>query len=146
MKKLLTFLAIMAIGIIVFAQDTSNVSKDIQSLTVSKIWEGVVTFWSYLNWVFIVAFIIFSGIFNMYVSAENKAGWLNWFRKVPMAIWVCLIGIMLALIFIFIFDITSKRDIAGLFFSIVFSMGIYKMGIDKFINWLATKFGLQLKK
>jgi len=90
MKKLLALTAVLLISLVALAQ-TDSTATDLQGLTISKIWGGIVTFWSYLNWVFIVAFIIVSGIFNMYVSAENKAPKLDWFRKVPMAVWVlCL--------------------------------------------------------
>lgn len=146
MKKIIYFILFMLVCVFSFAQsDSSSTQGDVQGLTLTHIWEGVVTFWSYLNWVYIVAFILFSGIFNMYVSAENKAPGLNWFRKVPMALWVILIGAFLALIFVFVFDVNTKQSIAGLFFSLFISMGIYKLGIDKFIKWVAGKLGFQLK-
>lgn len=145
MKKLLALTAVLLISLVSLAQ-TDSTATDLQGLTISKIWGGIVTFWSYLNWVFIVAFIIVSGIFNMYVSAENKALKLNWFRKVPMAIWVLCIGVIMACIFIFSYEIVGKADITGLLWSIIFSMGIYKLGIDKLINWIAIKFGLKFNK
>lgn len=144
MKKLLALIAVLLISLVSLAQ-TDSTATDLQGLTISKIWGGIVTFWSYLNWVFIVAFIIVSGIFNMYVSAENKALKLNWFRKVPMAIWVLCIGVIMACIFIFSYEIIGKADITGLLWSIIFSMGIYKLGIDKFIRWVAVKFGFKLQ-
>jgi len=145
MKRLLALTAVLLISLVSLAQ-TDSTATDIQGLTISKIWGGIVTFWSYLNWVFIVAFIIVSGIFNMYVSAENKAPKLDWFRKVPMAIWVLCIGVIMACIFIFSYEIVGKADITGLLWSIIFSMGIYKLGIDKLIKWLATRFGLKFNK
>jgi uncharacterized membrane protein len=145
MKKLLALTAVLLISLVALAQ-TDSTATDLQGLTISKIWGGIVTFWSYLNWVFIVAFIIVSGIFNMYVSAENKAPKLDWFRKVPMAIWVLCIGVIMACIFIFSYEIVGKADITGLLWSIIFSMGIYKLGIDKLIKWLATRFGLKFNK
>lgn len=145
MKKLLALTAVLLISLVSLAQ-TDSTATDLQGLTISKIWGGIVTFWSYLNWVFIVAFIIVSGIFNMYVSAENKAPKLDWFRKVPMAIWVLCIGVIMACIFIFSYEIVGKADITGLLWSIIFSMGIYKLGIDKLIKWLATRFGLKFNK
>ena len=145
MKKITSLFALLLISLAVLAQADST-TTDIQGLTISKIWGGIVTFWGYLNWVFIVAFIIVSGIFNMYVSAENKAPKLDWFRKVPMAIWVLCIGVIMACIFIFSYEIVGKADITGLLWSIIFSMGIYKLGIDKLINWIATKFGLKFNK
>lgn len=145
MKKLLALTAVLLISLVSLAQ-TDSTATDLQGLTISKIWGGIVTFWGYLNWVFIVAFIIVSGIFNMYVSAENKALKLNWFRKVPMAIWVLCIGVIMACIFIFSYEIVGKADITGLLWSIIFSMGIYKLGIDKLIKWLATRFGLKFNK
>lgn len=145
MKKLLALTAVLLISLVSLAQ-TDSTATDLQGLTISKIWGGIVTFWGYLNWVFIVAFIIVSGIFNMYVSAENKAPKLDWFRKVPMAIWVLCIGVIMACIFIFSYEIVGKADITGLLWSIIFSMGIYKLGIDKLIKWLATRFGLKFNK
>lgn len=145
MKKLLALTAVLLISLVALAQ-TDSTATDLQGLTISKIWGGIVTFWSYLNWVFIVAFIIVSGIFNMYVSAENKAPKLDWFRKVPMAVWVLCIGVIMACIFIFSYEIVGKADITGLLWSIIFSMGIYKLGIDKLIKWLATRFGLKFNK
>lgn len=145
MKKLLALTAVLLISLVSLAQ-TDSTAIDIQGLTISKIWGGIITFWGYLNWVFIVAFIIVSGIFNMYVSAENKAPKLDWFRKVPMAVWVLCIGVIMACIFIFSYEIVGKADITGLLWSIIFSMGIYKLGIDKLIKWLATRFGLKFNK
>ena len=145
-KSILTLISVLLLSTAIIAQDTTSTGSDIQGLTIQKIWEGVVTFWNYLNWVFIVAFIIVSGIFNMYVSAENKAPKLDWFRKVPMAIWVLCIGVIMACIFIFSYEIVGKADITGLLWSIIFSMGIYKLGIDKLIKWLATRFGLKFNK
>jgi len=144
MKKLLALTAVLLISLVSLAQ-TDSTATDIHGLTISKIWGGIVTFWSYLNWVFIVAFIIVSGIFNMYVSADNKAPKLNFFRKVPMAIWVLCIGVIMACIFIFSYEIVGKADITGLLWSIIFSMGIYKLGIDKLIRWVAGKFGFKLQ-
>jgi len=145
-KIMFALIGVLLISVAVFAQDVSTTNDDIQGLTIQKIWEGVVTFWGYLNWIFIVAFIMVSGVFNMYVSAENKAEKLNWFRKLPMAIWVLIIGVVMAGIFIFSYNIVTKQDITGLLWSIIFSMGIYKLGIDKFISWIAAKLGLQLRK
>jgi len=145
-KSILTLISVLLLSTVIFAQDTTTVGDNIQGLTLQKIWEGVKIFWGYLNWVFIVAFIVVSGVFNMYVSAENKAPSMNWFRKVPMSIWVLCIGIIMACIFVFSYDIVGKADITGLLWSIIFSMGIYKLGIDKLIKFLAEKFGLQFKK
>lgn len=145
-KSISALISVLLLSTAIIAQDITSTGSDIQGLTISKIWGGIVTFWSYLNWVFIVAFIIVSGIFNMYVSAENKAPKLNWFRKVPMAIWVLCIGMIMACIFVFSYEIVDKADITGLLWSIIFSMGIYKLGIDKLTNWIATKFGLKFSK
>ena len=116
MKKLVVLLMIM-FGCFAIAQTTDSIDtattvvntvmpdnpnvQNLEEFTLSKIWEGVKEFWSFLNWLFIVAFIVVSAVFNMYVSAENKGASLNWFRKVPMAVWVLLIGLILGLIFIF---------------------------------------------
>ena len=70
---------------------------------------------------------------------------MNWFRKVPMAVWVLCIGIIMGGIFVFSYDVATKQDITGLLWSIIFSMGIYKLGIDKFIKWLASKLGFSFE-
>lgn len=136
------------IGMCAYSQaDTNVINADtLQGMALEKIGQALQIFWGYLNWVFIVAFIVFSGIFNMYVNAENKAASMNFFRKLPMAVWVFIFGILLALLFIYAFDIKTKQEITGLIFSILFSMGIYKIGIDKIFKWVAEKLGLQLKK
>lgn len=143
MKKIMFLFCLMLLSINLFSQEST---PDLNSLTISKIWGGVLEFWNNLNWVFIVIFIVISGIFNMYVTAENKAISMNWFRKIPMAIWVLLIGIFLGISFVFIYDLKTKQEIFGILLSIIFSMGIYKLGIDKFIKWVASKFGLEFKK
>jgi purine-cytosine permease-like protein len=137
--------AVTTINNIAEAVQSSPSGDDLEKITVDKIWDGVRQFWDYLNWLYIVAFIVISGVFNMYVSAENKALSLNKMRKVPMAVWVLLIGVLLATIFVFTFDIKTIKGIVSLLFSLFFAMGIYKVGIDRFIKYLAEKFGLKFQ-
>ena len=162
MKKLMILLVSMLLFGCAMAQnppDTGKVAMPISTVTpqaaqndvnqefLQKIWGGLLDFIGYLNWGFIVAFIIFSGIINMYAKAENKAGWLNWLNKIPTAIWILLFGILLAILWWWgILAVKGKQEAIGLLFSIFFAMGVYKMGVDKLINWIAQRLGFQLPK
>lgn len=99
--------------------------------------KAVQDFWQMLDKLYIVIFIITSGIINMYMKADNKAPWLNWLRKIPAALWVFIYGIILGTMIYWLKGYAGKEKIAGIIFSLFISMGIYKLGISMVFKWFA---------
>jgi len=102
-----------------------------------QIYGGFSEMISYVNWLFVATFIVSTWLINTFTfKIKNKTFILP--RSYLIIIW----GIVLSLLFYFLFKDDTTLGIAyfrSLFFSIIFSMVVYKLGIDKFFNYIENK-------
>lgn len=142
--SLILVLFTVVITVPVIAADTTmvkDVPENVSTQIVTSFWDGVIEFWGMLDMLFIVTFIILSSGLNFYSLAENKASWLNFLRKVPTTIWVLIFGFIIAILFWALLDrYNSREDVMGLIMSIFVSMIIYKIGINRLLQWAFQKF------
>jgi len=102
-----------------------------------QIYGGFGEMLSYVNWLFVATFIVSTWLISTYTfKIKNKTFVLS--KSYLVIIW----GIVLSLLFYFLFkdDATLGREyFKSMFFSIIFSMVAYKLGIDKFFNYIENK-------
>lgn len=99
---------------------------------------------SYIDYLFILIFIITAFIINLFISADGLANSLNWMRKWKSG-WIFIWGILLTVAFIYLFNYNGKLEIFGLVFSLMISMGLYKVvGLDAAMRAILGKLGLKL--
>jgi len=96
-----------------------------------------------LNYLFIAIFIVSAWLINDTADAENAVKWMNWWSKVPKILRSLIIGAVWIVIFIWVFRYTAREEIFGLILSLLASMVIYKVGIDKLLRWLSVKSGMK---
>ncbi len=122
---------------------TGEVPPEVQKAAYEEAWNSVLQVIYNIDWLFLVIFIIIIGTLEMYIRATNKATWLNWLNKIPIAFWVLIIAIILSVFYCWVFDQTSKEQIFWMVITVFISMFVYKFGIDKLLKYIGQKlFGL----
>jgi len=146
MKKLISFLIIMlvAFSYAAFSQDASTTQENFNSGIVQSIYQSVQTFLKYLNFTFIITFILAAWIINDSIDAENFANNAAFLNKIPRVIRSFFIGLGIAAIFIWGFQYSKRIEVMSLFFSILVSMVIYQIGIKNFLRFISERI-LKLK-
>jgi len=110
-----------------------------EELVWQNLQEGFKTLLGYIEWVYMVVFILVTWLFNSYTFSKSKAGHLNVLQRIPPHVWAVIIGMLLAIFWVWGFDCNSKDCIVGLFFTLIFAMVIYKFGIGKLLEYAAKK-------
>lgn len=98
---------------------------------------AIKSFLDNVNWLFVVVHMLLAKI----TISTIKAYW-SVKHKEFYSIYVFVLGLLVAILFAWAFDITEKADIVKLFFGIIVSMVVYKFGP----KWLFNKAEEQLKK
>lgn len=93
-----------------------------------KFAEGVKMFVDLGNWGFVVAFMVWSWILGMAKGRVKIRA--RWFR-IPTAYWVIAKGVVLAMIWAYLFNYNTKEQFAELFISIIIGMVCWKLGLSK---------------
>ena len=127
-------------NIIIDKQDSLVEQIAINESVINGIKKGTFTFISLINWLFIVVFIVITWLFNDTVDAKNTATKLNWFSKIPKMLRSFLMGILIAVIFYWVFGYNTRIDIFALFCSLISGMVLYKIGIDKIFKFISEKY------
>lgn len=109
---------------------------------ISQILSGITQFFQSVNWLFVIVFIVVSWLLNEGTESESSFRWLNWLKKIPKAWRTFMGGLILAVLFAFLYDIRSKIDFASLIYSLLVSMVIWKLGINTFFTWFKSKIWL----
>lgn len=105
----------------------------------NNLYEGLEQFYGYVNWLFIIVFILSAWIMNDSIEAKNKVIKLNWFEKIPKIIRSLFIGIIWAVFFYWAFGYDNRKEVTGLVFSMLMSMVLYKCGIDYILKLISKK-------
>lgn len=106
--------------------------------------EALDQFASNLNLVFVISFILLTWVFNTTVSAKNFGKGFTFFEKIPKILRVLVLGVVLVIIFVFVGGYSSKEDIFALFLSMIASMVIWKIGVEKIFKLITEKIGIKI--
>jgi len=102
-----------------------------------QIYSGFIEMLNYVDWLFVATFIISTWLINTYTfRVKNKSFVIS--KSYLILIW----GLILSILFYILFrdeGVSGKEYFKSMFFSIIFSMVSYKLGIDKFFNYIETK-------
>lgn len=94
---------------------------------------------AFVDWKYMVVFILLTWLFNSYTFSTKKATKLKQLQKVPAQVWALIIGLILAMFWIWAFSYQQKDEIVSLVFSLLGAMVLYKFGIDKLLNFINSK-------
>lgn len=135
---MILFISILLLGITAIAQESTELalSKDFQvSFT-----EGAKLFLSFLNFIYIIVFILTAWLINDSIEATNKSTkWLDRFKKIPKVIRSLIVGILWGIFFYWGFKYNTRLDVVALVFSMLFAMALYKLGINRIFQFISTK-------
>lgn len=115
--------------------------QDVNNNVVAALKETV----SYINYLFIIIFIITSFTINLFISADSLFSSINFMQKWKSG-WIFIWGLFLIGLFIYLFDYKDKLEVFGIFLSLFIAMSLYKVvGLDKLMSVVLNKFGLKLQ-
>ncbi len=106
---------------------------------IAQLWAGITSFFASINWLFVVLFIVVMWLLNEGADSKGTFTWLNWLQSIPKAWRTFLGGILLATAFAFFYDLKSKVDYAGLLYSVLLGMIIWKLGINQAFEWFKQR-------
>lgn len=120
--------------------DTTAVQE---SLT-GNIKDGILTFIYFVNWLYMVVFVLSAWLINDSTESTNKlTKFMSWFNGVPKAARSFCIGILWMVIFGWGFRYDTRLDVMSLIFSLILAMVIYQYGVKKILEWISKKIGLK---
>lgn len=104
-----------------------------EELFISKFWDAVKEFFDSINWLFMLIFMIITWLVNASLQLKKLEDRTlqSWF--------VLVIGVGLAILYAYLYDIWDKPGIAGLLYGILAGMVIWKLGISKFEEFIKNK-------
>jgi hypothetical protein len=130
---------------IAVAKDTTvtdvQIPTEVKEATWTQVWDAVLLVIDNIQWLFLVLFISIIGIMEMYIRATNKAPWLSWLNKVPIGLWVFILGVIFGGFYWWVFGLHTKQEFFWLLITLCFTMGVYKIGIDKLFKLIGQKLG-----
>lgn len=103
------------------------------------------TFLHSVNWLFVAVFTLLTWLLNEGADHPTSFKWLNWLQNISKPVRALIFGLLLAIPFAWLYDCKTKEDISGLIYAIFIGMAVWKMGIDKVVNWV-KEYILKLKK
>lgn len=116
----------------------------IEPTLVENIQNGVITFINFVNWLYMVVFILSAWLLNDITEAKNKVTkFMNWFNSIPKALRSFVIGIAWIFLFAWGFRYDTRIEVMGMIFSLLLSMVVYQYGIKKILAWVSKKIGLK---
>jgi len=109
---------------------------------IAQLWSGITAFFTSINWLFVVVFIVVIWLLNEGTDSQNSFTWLNWLQQIPKGWRTFLGGILLAIIFAFFYDLKAKADFASLIYSVLLGMIVWKLGLNTVFEWFKQKIWL----
>lgn len=115
-----------------------------EELFTQQLWGGVKLFFDNVDWLFMVVFMLSTSLINFGVEHPSKFQWLNWLQNtISQTLFVFIWGCLLAAGYSYLEGVKTKPEIAGLIYSILLGMVIWKLGINKIEDYLKSKFGIK---
>lgn len=144
MKKLilLTIMAFFLAAIAAIGQDSN--SAVIEQNISNNIKDALIEFGQFLNYIFIITFILIAWVINDSIDAENFGSNTTFLNRIPRVLRSLIIGVLIAFVFIWGFEYNKRIEIMSLFFSLIVSMVIYQVGIKKALRFISERI-LRLK-
>ena len=106
---------------------------------IQQLWGGIQVLLASINWVFVPVFIVIMWLLNEGADSTTNFKWLNWLQKIPKGWRVFIGGILLAIPFAWVYNLTSKTEIASLLYSVLVGMIAWKLGIENIFQWFKDK-------
>lgn len=111
-----------------------------EDIIMKEFWEGVKYYLSFVNWLFVVCFMFWGFVVNTATDkAAKKSEKPSFLQKIPTRFRMILLGVMIAVAFVWLFDIKEKNDYAKLFFSIPLAMFIWSIFFKNIVNKFMNK-------
>ena len=136
----------VAVETVNYSADAGTPAQDIEKTVVEQIRIAAKQIIGYIDWVLMLTFLAVSWLTLPASEATNHFAWFYWWAKIPKLLQSLIIGIITCCIFWFLFDYSGKAGMISAFFTLILDMILYKMGIDKAIKWIFTKFGYKFDK
>lgn len=144
MKSLIfCFLLLLCTGMVAFSQVPET--SEVEAFSIASITDAVKIFVSYINWVYVLVFMLVTWLINDSVDASNVVTWLNWLNNVPRALRSAIIGGFLIILFMWVFKFTGRVEIFKMLLSLLLAMVIFKFGINKIFSWLSNRLGFKFE-
>jgi len=143
MKRLLFFLSLVFVCFGLSAQTIAP--TEIESFSIASITEAAKLFVSYINWVYVLVFMLATWLINDTADASNVGNWLAWFSKISRSARSLIVGVLLILLFAWAFNLTGRMEVFKMILSLILAMVIYKFGINKIFAWLSARLGFKFE-
>jgi hypothetical protein len=110
------------------------------------LWNGVLSFLGYVNWLYVVAFMLSAWIFNDTIDSANPGTrWADFLKGFPKILRSLAVGILWILIFWWGFKYGSRGEVLALVFSMLLSSFLYQIGLNKVFRWVSSKLGFKFE-
>ena len=106
-----------------------------EELFIKQVWEAIVLLFGSIDWFFVVVFMALTWLILEAVNLQET----KW-KKSIVTLFVAVLGVVLASLYAYVYDVAGKADIADLFYSVMMGMIVYKIGIDKLFELIKNKF------
>ncbi len=120
-----------------------NSITELQATIWEKIWDAITEFINFVNWFYVLVFIIITWLISDHAASINRAGWLSFWDRIPKVLQSLIIGFLLIPLFYWGFSYSGRHDVMSMLFSMLAGMVIYKIGIYKLLSWCSRKMGLK---
>ena len=107
-----------------------------EELFYTKLWEAVQLFFDGIHWLFVLVFMIITWLVLEVTAKLLKQKKLD---KWVITVAVFALGLILSSLYAYVYDLQNKVDIANLFYSVLMGMVIYKVGIDRLLALIKTR-------
>jgi hypothetical protein len=127
------------VAMVIIAQPETETNTAQQSV-ISAATDGFNTFLQLMDWIYIIIFVVLAWLINDLTDAKNTATWLNWYQKIPKVVRTFILGLILMFVFGYFYRSIEREEYFSLFSSLIFSMVLYKLGL----NWMFDKMSTYL--
>ena len=107
-----------------------------EELFYTKLWEAIKIFADAIDWFFVVIFMLITWLTIEGVRMLLKKWQLG---KTAITVFVLVLGVILASLYAYVYAINDKEGVADLFYSVLAGMVIYKVGIDRLLDFVKSK-------
>ena len=143
MKRFIISLLLVCCYTVAFCQSPD--ASPVEAFSINSISEAVKLFVSYINWVFVLVFMLATWLINDPTDATNAAKWLTWLSFISRSVRSLIVGLLLIILFVWVFKYTGRLEIFKMFLSLLLGMVIYKFGINKIFAWLSARLGFKFE-
>lgn len=142
MKKQILLLILIVLSCLpIFAQG----NLEAETFTFSAITEAVKIFVMSVNWLYVLSFMLLSWLVNDGTEAQNATTFLNFLSHISKTTRTLIVGTLLILVFSYFFSYNTRSDVFKMLLSLLLSMVIYKLGINKVFAFISSRIGFKFE-